>query len=53
MRALVVVIVHPGRDQIAGMDEIVKHVFVEKRVPHATVEALGESVSRMGFPGAM
>ena len=44
MRALVVVIVHPGRDEIAGMGEVMEHGLVEKLVPHATVETFHETV---------
>ena len=44
MWALRVVIIYPGRDQIAGMGEVAKRGLVKKLVPHATVETLDESI---------
>lgn len=44
MWALRVVIIYPGRDQIAGVGEVAKRGLVKKLVPHATVETLDEPI---------
>jgi hypothetical protein len=44
VRAVVVVVVAPCRDQVPGMAQAGEQVLVEAFVPQATVEALDEAV---------
>lgn len=53
MRAVMVVVVAPYCDQVAGMAQAGEQVLVEAFVAQSAVEALDEAVSRMGLPGAM
>ena len=44
MRAVMVVVVAPCRDQVAGMAQAGEQMLVEALVPQAAVEALDEAV---------
>ena len=44
MRAVMIVVVAPCRDQLAGMSQAGEQVLVEAFVPQSTVEALDKAV---------
>lgn len=39
MRAMVIVIVTPGRDQLSGVAQVIEQVLVQALVPEAAIEA--------------
>ena len=45
MRAVVIVVVAPCSDQLAGMAQAGQQVLVQALVPQAAIEALDEAVS--------
>lgn len=44
MRAMVIVIVTPGRDQLSGVAQVVEQLFVQALVPEAAIVAFHEAV---------
>jgi len=44
MRVVVIVILVPSRDQVSGMAQARKQVFVQALIPKAAIEALHETV---------
>lgn len=53
VRPFGVVVGDPFGDQIARVGDVAKQRLIQKLVPHSTIEAFHEAVSRIGFPGAM
>ena len=52
MRAVMVKVVAPRRDQIASMAQVVEQVFVQTLILHPAVEAFHKPFC-IGLPGAM